>query len=111
MPCFSSLNVAVETVINLLYSAPGLLFEISVLSHGKRPMELRYAGKSNVLRSYTCCLPYSKTLLILHKEMPISSHFRDIFLNTPNTFHPNWQTLGLNTDARLLILSVVAANC
>ena len=65
--------------------------------------------------SQMCCgnthAVFSQTLLILHKEMPISSHFRDIFLNTPNTFDPNWQTLGLNTDARLLMLSVVTANC
>lgn len=74
-------------------------------------MELRYAGESNVLWLYTCSFLYSKTQLTLHEEMPISSHFRDIFSNTPNTFDSNWQITGLNSGATVLSLSVVTASC
>lgn len=57
------------------------------------------------------CFLYSKVYLILNAEMPIMSHFRDIFSNTSNTFGPNCQISVLDAGSRLLSLSVVTVNC
>lgn len=43
--------------------------------------------------------------------MPIISHFKDIFSNTPNTFGPNCQISVLDAGSRLLSLPVVTVNC